>query len=95
MNLNFQTITETELLQAALVGLEKQRDYIAACITRVRALIAGETIPDGDPTPGERKPAKPRQVHRRRMSPSPSARRHMAEAQRLRWAKIHGARKSR
>jgi hypothetical protein len=69
------------VLNAAIVGLEAQRERIEARIAEVRAMLDGRSG-NSAATPGV--PAR----KRRRFNAA--TRRKMAESQKLRWAKIRG-----
>lgn len=85
-----QTVVSHDLLQAALSGLELQRQKIEAHIAEVQGML-GRRGPGRPPKTlvgtDDSMPAKPQ---RRRRKFSAAARARMAEAQRTRWAKING-----
>jgi hypothetical protein len=69
------------ILEAALVGLEAQKQRIDAQIAEVRAMLASR--------PGQAAPT-PEATPRKRRKFSAATRRRMREAQQRRWAKIRG-----
>jgi hypothetical protein len=77
---------DSELLQAALVGLERKREELAEQIARVRQMLGGRA--SSTDSAGPDMTAAPARKRRRF---SPATRRRMAEAQRARWAAAKGA----
>jgi hypothetical protein len=73
-----------QILTAAILGFEEQRRHIDVQIAELRAMLdGGGSI---TPTPA----ATPEAPTGKRRKFSAAARRHMKEAQQLRWAKIRG-----
>jgi hypothetical protein len=75
------TKPDTELINAAILGYQEQQRHIDTKVAELRAMLSGgsaetATIPEGAP--------------QKRKKRSAAVRRKMAEAQRLRWAKIRG-----
>jgi hypothetical protein len=75
-----QRLTD-EIIVAAIAGFEEKKAKLESQISELHTLVNGEPAPPGA-AGGARMP------QRRKFSAS--ARRHMREAQRLRWAKIRG-----
>src|ERR1019366_3988446 len=71
----------TEILTAAVLGFEEQKRRIDLQIAEIRQML------DGGTKPTAAAPETPT-INRRKFSAS--ARRHMKQAQQLRWAKIRG-----
>jgi hypothetical protein len=71
----------TEIVNAAILGMEAQKQKLDAKIAELRALLTGG--------PAET-PATPEPSTRKRKKFSAAARRKMALAQKARWAKIKG-----
>ena len=74
---------DRQLLEAALVGLQHQRDRIDAKITEVRGILDG--------TACSRSATQSAAPGPKRRTMSPAARRRIAAAQRKRWAAFHKA----
>lgn len=85
------TVDQAALYEAALEGLELQKQRIEEQIRLVRALIGGKkpraaavaVAPTEDAAPAAKKGAR---KPRRKRNLSPEARKRIAEAQRKRWA---------
>jgi len=79
-----QTVNNSQLLQAALEGLQLQRDRIEEQISQVRSMLGGvarKAAPAAPAKPGGRRDL------------SPAARRRIAAAQKKRWAAYRKAAK--
>ena len=72
-----------EILQAALAGFQQDKQRIDAQIAEVQAMLGGSSSQETDRSVSDGAPKK-------RGKRSAAARRHMAEAQKARWAKIKG-----
>jgi hypothetical protein len=72
----------TEILNAAILGMETQKDKLDAKISELRSLLTGGTT--------ETPAAAPEAPKRKRKRFSAASRRKMAMAQEARWAKIKG-----
>jgi hypothetical protein len=71
---------KTEILTAAIAGLESKKTRIDGQIREIRAMLSGEPATT----------AKPESAPATRKRFSPASRRRMAAAQKARWAKIKG-----
>jgi len=71
------TLTK-EIIEAAIAGFETQKQKIDDQIAELRAILTGS--PAASPKPG----------HGGKRKFSPEALERMREAQKLRWAKVHG-----
>jgi len=81
-------ITDHEILEAALVGLQSSLATVDAKIKDIRGRIGGKA-PRKNASPTPAAPAAPAAAHKRTMSAS--ARRRIAAAQKKRWAEYHKA----
>jgi len=81
-----KSINDRALLEAALEGLELQKQRIDEQIREVRARLGGNRRSAAS-VAGEASPKKGRRGGRRKLSAE--ARKRIAEAQRKRWAAFH------
>jgi len=77
-----------EILSAALVGLEAQREQVDSRIAEVRRMLRAR--PEATAADGTPQAAAPK-ARRQRRGMSAAARRRIAEAQRKRWEAYHRA----
>jgi len=84
-----QTVADRLLLQAALEGLELQRQRIEEQISNVRSRLGG-----GAAQPRKAAAAPAKAAVRKRRELSPAARRRIAAAQKKRWAAYRKAAKT-
>ena len=75
-------LLDTAILEAALEGLELQRQRLEAQIAQVRGLVAPRRVPAAEPA------AKPKRTI------SAAGKQRIAEAQRRRWAALKGSQKA-
>ncbi len=75
------TMTQSELLEAAILGYEKQRSDIAAKIVACQQILAPPAAAERE----EQSDARKQHAHRHF---SKASRRKMAASQRLRWARV-------
>ncbi len=79
------TLDDAKILQAAIAGLEVQRQQLDEQIAELRARLAALTAA---PSAGVRRTRVTRTARKKKVL-SPEARRRIAEAQRRRWAEYH------
>ena len=73
-----------EILEAALQGLEAQRDKLDEQIAQVRAMMGGRSARASSTSPSE--PAEGAKAGRKKRVLTPEARKRIAAAQKRRWA---------
>jgi hypothetical protein len=87
-------VDQTALYEAALEGLELQKQRLEEQIRSVRSMLGGKTPRAATPAPQAEAVSAPAtktaRKSRRRRNLSPEARKRIAEAQRKRWAAYRG-----
>ena len=83
-------ITDKEILQAALIGLEMQRSHIENTIIEIQKRIAG----GGEGVPSPLKQSSPKAKKRKKRVMSAEAKASIAAAQKKRWADYHKKQKA-
>jgi hypothetical protein len=78
--------TDSSLIEAAITGLELQRNRIEEHIRQIRAML-GTSVSQGGAAGAAKSPKKPRKL-------SAAARARIAAAQRKRWAEYHKKKRS-